>query len=663
MKDHELTTIIDNQISSSIGGYSTELESQMSDALDYYYGEPFGNEIEGRSQFVTREVLEVIEWIKGELLKVFASGDRYVVFDGKNTDDEEQAKQETDYINHIFTKDNEGFQIVYDIIHDCCLQKLAYVKVYVDDIDDNKTVTYTGLSEYQLTQVLEGDEGKEVEPIEADMQFNGFEPFYDVKVRETTTTKKVCVEVIPQEQIIVGKDTSSINLDKASFVAHEKPTTVSELVEAGIDRELAISLPNFDDYSRELPLAREQTEGEDATDHSATDDSMIEKIVQECYMMIDTDDDGVAEFRKIWKSGNEILLNEEIDEMPIVAFSPIPQPHKHVGLSVAELVMDLQLLKSTLVRQMLDNLYLTNNPEKEVVEKNVNINDLLTSVPGGIKRVTQPGSINALTVPYTAGQSMPMLQILDQMKEDRTGQSRHTKGLDADVLNQSTHGAFKDAIQEAQGLTEKIARTLAEGGFSQLFKKIHALSTKNQDKPRVVKLRDKFVEVNPSLWDERKDVTVNVGLGTGSKDKQLKLIGSVIADQKEHMMQGSPLVQPKHIYNSYNKLIELSELKDVSLYYADPSDPQNQPKPTPPQPNPLAEAEMVKAQAAKEMEQLKAQIKMAEKKADIQGKIIVAKMNNESSEKIAILNAEMEALTTGFNTDIGLPGIGAELGY
>lgn len=659
--DRELSAIIQQQIHNGIGSYGAELEDQMADALDYYNGEPYGNEAEGRSQFITREVFESVEWLKGELLKVFASGQRYVIFKAHNEEDEDQAKQETDYTNYVIMDDNDGFQLAHDIIHDTALMKLAYAKVYTEEKEEVNYVEYSGLTETQLALILEGDENTKAELEAADGYFNGLEDIYNAEVKETSVCKEVKVEVIPQEQMVISRNAKSINLDECSFIAQESSMTVSDIIqEYDISFEEAKELPDHNEFEQELAISRQQTEDEDLDLQEATDDSMREKSVYQSNIMIDMDGDGIAELWKVISSGKKILYKEQIPEVEYVAFSMIPQPHKHVGKSPAELVMDIQLQKSVLVRQIFDNLYLTNNPEKEVVQKNVNLNDLLTSEAGGIKRVKEAGSINPLVVPFTAGQSIPMLEILDTMREDRTGQSRHTKGLDADVLRQSTLGAFKEAVSKSNALTEKLARVLAETGFKQLFKKIHSLSTRTQNKPRTLKLNNDYVEVNPSEWNERNGLEVIVGLGTDSKDQMMSQLIALAEKQEQHLLKGSPLVTPKNLYNTYAKMIEISGLKTVTDYFVDP-DTLPPPAPPQPQPNPLAEVEQIKQQGAIQRDQMKYFEDAKGKIAQLNKDIKIAQMNNESRENIAILQAEKEALIAGFNLDLGEQGMGAEL--
>ena len=326
--------------------------------------------------------------------------------------------------------------------------------------------------------------------------------------------------------------------------------------------------------------------------------------VQECYIKLDLDGDGVAELHRVLKSGNTILEIDEWDYIPFVAMSAIPLPHEHVGMSEADLVVDLQEIRTALLRQILDNLYLTNNPEKEAVVGKVNMDDLLVSVPGGIKRVKEPNSINPLTVPFTAGSSLPMLEVLDTMKESRTGVSRHTQGLDADALAQSTKGAFMGALKQASQRIEMIARIFAETGFKVLFRKAHDLIRKYQDVPRTIRIRNDWVEVNPADWRERNDMTVVVGTGNVNDDEMLAKLLQLTEKQEQHLLNASPMVTLKNLYNTYEQIVQKAGLKDVSRYFTDPDTVQ-------PPPSEPSDADKLLA-LQQQVEDLKAALKSRE---------------------------------------------------
>ena len=609
LNDSEVIAILNSQIDNAQGSDLSSVETQQANALDYYYGDKsIIDTEEGESSIITREVLETVERELGRQLKVFASADRTVQFDPSGEEDEEQAEQETDFVNYVFNKENNGFKITNDWIKSALLEKNSYVKVWINEEEEYETETYSNLTDMELEFVMSQEGAEAIEHDEQQVIDEVSQQpvtLHDIKIRTKSTKKQVKIIVVPNEEIGVARSHYELELTNAPFVYH-KPTntTVSDLIEAGFDKDMVTMLPSRTDNENTLTNSRASDADNDRDFNEEADDSMREVEVYECYIRMDYDGDGLAELRKITISGNEVLENEECDFIPFAVISPLPMPHKHIGLSYADLVMPLQDVKTVLMQQMLTNLYMTNSPEREVVQGQVNIDDLLTSKSGSIKRVKAPGMIRDLVVPFTAGQSIPMLDIVDGMIESRVGR---TQPLDPNVLAQSTAGAFAMGTEQDNQLSEKLARTFAETGFRDLFLMIHELVIKHYDQESTVKLRGKYVQVNPTEWKKRYNMSIVVGLGTGNKDAEMGQLREVIADQKEHLLNGSPLVTLQNNYNAYSDLLEISKLK--GQYYTDPQSPEAQQaaqakaqEPPPEDPN------MIMIQANKAIEDQKAQL-------------------------------------------------------
>ena len=589
MTEDELKRIVDHLAHNAVNAYDND---DQGDALDYYYGRPYGNEVEGRSSVATLEVQEAIEWSLPGLIRVFVGGERVAAFDPVGPEDEEAAEQESDLVNHVFSKENNGFLIMYDWLKDALLQRNGYVKVYWNEEEEIKTEVYEGLLDMQLAE-FDGDDSIEITEHTAREEFEQIDTpqgpqtvpvtYHDIKVLRTIPHKGIVIENIPVEEIKVAKNARSIILDECDYVCHETEMKATDLLEMGVDPSILDQLSGgeSEEYDLEYERSIDQDQAYDEQDN-ALDRSMRDIKVKEAYLWVDYDGDGRAEYRKVLKSGNFILINEEIDHCPICSLTPVRMPHQHQGMSKADQVMPIQLIKSTLLRQMLDNLYLTNNPEKEVDENNVNIDDLLSSTPGGIKRVTQMGSIREIAVPFTAGASMPMMELLDTMMQKRTGVNYNTMALDPDVLANSTKGAFMGALEKGNEQMELMARLFAETGIKDLFKKIHHLLRTHQDVPKTVKLRGKWTPVNPQEWRERKDMSISVGLGTASKDSLIQRLMAVAAKQLEAMQMGLPIATPQNYYKTMQKLADAVDLGEG--YFTDPSTIP----PKPPQEDPNA---------------------------------------------------------------------------
>jgi hypothetical protein len=640
MNDSELVGILNNQISNATGGYTSTINDKKATALDYYMGdESLIDAEDGESSVITREVLENVERELGQQLKVFASGERVVQFDPTGEEDEEQAEQETDYVLHIYNKENNGFKISHDWIKSALIEKVSYVKVWVEENEETEVQTYTNLLDIELAQALDQDEVEALEHSERLINLNGIETtVHDIKIRVTEKKKRIKIAAVPGEEIGVARNHNELSLEDCHFVYHKpQGVTASDLIEAGFDKKTVMELPGYSEAENELETSRNYSDDEATTLYDEADASTREIEVYECYIRMDYDGDGIAELRKVTISGDKVLENEECDFIPFASLCPLPMPHKHVGLSYADMLMELQDVKTVLTQQILTNLYFTNLPELEVVEKQiVNIDDFLLRKSGSLKRVTAPGTVNPLVVPFTAGASIPMLDVLDGMIERRVGRSRP---LDPEVLAKTTGMAFAMGQEQDAQLSEKLARTFAETGFKELFGMIHELAIKNSDKEQIIRLRNKYVPVNPTEWKHRENMTVVVGLGTGNQEKEATKLMALAEKQEAHLQMGSPLVTMKNVYNTYAKLVERIGLKEPSLYFTDPESEEAQQTAMMQAQNQQPDPNMLLIQSNMQIEQDKRQVER--EKAQLEAELKVREQDLKERE-LALKEAQMQ---------------------
>jgi hypothetical protein len=599
MTETELKAILAAEIDDALGQMGGELSEQRRKALQYYLGEPFGNEVEGRSKVVSTDVADTIEWILPSLLKIFTAGDDVVRFEPNGPEDEEVAKQATEYVNWIFTRDNPGFLILYTLFKDALLQKNGIAKVWWEEGETATREAYKRKS-LEEAQLILAD--PEIEPIEhSQYEEPGIElgpngvpaetlvSYHDLVVKRRRKAGAVRIVPVPPEEFLISRRARSI--EEAAFVAHRIRKTASELIEMGYDRDLVDRLPGAEDDDP-TGERRERFDLDEEGGQAVADGpnrAMRETWITECYIKTDWDGDGIAERRKVTVggSGQEILDNEPWDgPVPFISVTPILMPHRFFGLSVADLVMDLQLIKSTILRQILDNLYLSNNA-RHVISDQVNLDDMLTARPGGIVRLKNgalpaQGHILPLDTPLVAAQAFPMLEYIDGIRENRTGVTRYNQGLQADTLNKTATG-ITQIMSAAQQRIELIARVFAETGVKDLFRKILELVGGQQSAPRIVRLRNRWVPMDPRNWNTQMDVSINVGLGTGNKDQMLLHLQNLLGIQVQAVrFQGGingPLVTLENIYNTLAKLVENAGLKSADPYFTAPSRTQ---APTPP---------------------------------------------------------------------------------
>lgn len=619
MDEGQIKGIIENEIDNAIGYVDTETTDQRAKALEYYLRYPYGNEVEGRSQIVTGEVAEAIDGALPQLIRVFTTTEDIVSFEPQTPEDEQSAKQATDYCNWVFYRENDGLIILHNWFKDALMSKVGVVKAYWESQEDVNKETYKNLTEDELAMLL-SDPAIEVTSQRVEMMDGGVAgmpiqiPLYTVKVKKVKKYGCVKIENVPPEEFLISKSARSI--EDSPFVAHRKLMTRSELIAMGFDKDIVDGLPSYDDLQYTPERVARFSQGEQPDENISLDYSMQVVEVYECYIKIDTNDDGIAELRKITYSGNEILDDEECDLVPFHSLCPIPIPHKFFGQSLADRTMDIQLIKSTVTRQMLDNLYLTNNARVAVVDGQVNLDDALNATPGGIVRVKSAGAVMPLEVPAVTAQAFPLLEYMDQVQAKRTGVSDQQQGLDPDVLNNVSATAIAAMMKSNSGKLELIARIFAETGVKSLFRGILHLLGKYQDQAKIVRMRGKFVTFDPRTWTNQYDVAINVGLGSGDREQKLAMLQMILGKQEQILTQfgpSNPLVSVAQYRDTLARLIESAGFKDAKAFINEISPEMNQQlsQPQPPAPDQQAEATKIFAEVEREKTQAKAEIDAA----------------------------------------------------
>jgi len=613
--DEELIALVEREENQSYSTNSGKLKEERDEALDYYLGEPFGNEVKDRSQVVTRDVLDTIEWVLPSLLKVFTSGDEVVKFNPREKNDIENAEQETEYINYVVNQKNPGFQLFYTWFKDALLQKSGYVKVWWEVKEETQDERYEGLTEDELAFILQD---KEVEITEQEQYVNEWGmPLYTVKLRKIVPLKQVRITNVPPEEMLVSTRTRAVHLTDSPFVEHRCYKTISDLRAEGYKLDMS-KMQDYDYEDNDRDIYDESGYFQE----SETEEAMRAVMVRDCYMRIDLDGDGIAELARVLIAGTQVLEKEPVDFIPFASICPVPMPHRHIGLSYADLVMDLQLIKSTVTRQILDNIYLSNNTRMAVDPARVNLDDLLVSRPGGIVRTKgdPSGAIQPLINPPMFGQSFNLLEYIDGMRENRTGITKYNQGLDANSLNKTATG-ISAIMGAAQQRIELVARLFAETGVKEMFQMVHALVRKYSDNVEMVKLRNDYVPVDPRGWRKRTDLTISVGLGTGNKDQMMQHLMLILQAQREALQIG--IATPKNVHYALTKLTQNAGFKDADSFWTDP-----EAEGLPQQGNPEQE-QMVKEQMQQMHEEIQ---KLGQEKQKLEAEIL--KRDTDTSVKV-----------------------------
>lgn len=655
MDDYQLSTIVSSEITDALNHFDSEYSQERIRAMDFYMGEPLGNEVEGRSSVVSTEVADTVEAIMPNLMRVFTANDKYVRFNARTSEDVEKAEQVSDYVNYIINHDNEGYKVLYNWFKDALLFRLGVVKYFYEEQEEVDEEEYNGLSEDELVMLLANPDIEVIEQnetvTESYMDEAGelvpLASTYDLSVRVTKRSGKIKIVNVPPEEFLVNRRATS--LEDAYFVCHRTTMTVSDLVAMGYDREEVEAHAGISDLDVDEERTNRFQDTEAVTGTDAADPTLREVVYYECIAKIDYDGDGIAERRRICaigSNGSHILHNEPFDHIPFAVVSPILMPHRLIGRSIYDMTEDLQVIKSTLLRQYLDSVYTSTLPRMGVVEGQVNIDDVLDGTAGGIIRMRQPGMVQPFSGSPVGGEVRPLMDYLDEIKEQRTGMSKASQGLDANALQSTTASAISATVRGAQVKLESYARTMAETGMKSLFKGILHLVTKYDNKPRVVRLRNNFVPIDPREWTSEFDVVVQVGLGTADDEQKIAFLTQIAGKQEQILMQmgvNNPVVSMGQYVNTLRSIAEIGGFKDADQFFNNPQQIQmlEQQMMQGQQAGPSPEQQELEAEMALKRERMMMEIQLEREK--MQAELELRRQELEAEAQLRALKAATDA--------------------
>lgn len=623
--NEQLSEIVGRELNAADSWSNGDLADQQAEALDYYYGQPFGDEEEGFSSVVTRDTLKTVEGIMPSLMKIFASGDTFVEFEPTGAEDDAAAQQATDYLNYVFDKRCDGFTVLYTWFKDALLMKNGLVEVSWSQDELCDIENFVAIESIEL-QALEEEENLEI----VNKEVNEEDPnLYDVTVRRTNYRGRPVVDNIPSSEFRIKARSKSIK--DADFVARVQDVSIGSLIDAGFNRE---------DISEGHGSSLIKNQVEDArfgdVDETADFGNNTQVEYVKAWVKVFDEDSEEMKLYEVHRVGNIVLDKEEVGSVPIINLSPIMMPHKFTGVSVADLVKDIQEIRSKMWRHTLDNLALSNAGRYAAVENQVNLQDLIDNRIGGIVREKVQGAVRQLPVPQLGQATFPFLNELEKEREDRVGVSRMGQGLDPSALTSNTAAtAVNQVMSASQDKIQLIARIFAETGIKELFLQLYRLSRTNNSEVDIVKLRGRFVPVAPYDWKDRYDMAVTVGLGNQNKDQQLMHLNNIST-----MLKGiggteyGYLIQPQHVHTLATEFIKNAGYRNAGQFIGDPSEIK------PPEQAPSAEMVTAKGEAQKDvadaqLKQVQAQAQQAEsqmKQAEFQLKMESMKFEREKFE-------------------------------
>jgi hypothetical protein len=633
----EVEGIVQDAISSAVDFVESEISQDRIKAQRYYDGEVDLGYEQGRSKVVATKVRDTVRAVKPSLMRIFLSTAKPVEYVPHGPEDVAMAEQATEFMHHEFTRLN-GYRVMNDAFQDALVKKQGIVKAYWMTYPEAEIYTYSDLSDDEYAYLVEDDDVTVIEhSVEISMQVDemGMEvemPIHSAKLSVQKEKGELCIESVPPEEFFVDRDAR--NIKDAYIVAHRTEMRAGDLIAMGYEPDEVLKLDSLESGSEmtEAEVFERRGYDMDTSNNEEQDPAMKNVTVTEVYMRIDVDGTGVPVLHKITCGGSayELLDFEPCDEVPFAKFEIDPEPHTFYGRSLAEIVMDDQDAATSVLRSILDNVAMTNNPRLGIVEGAVNIDDVLNNEIGAIVRMRQPGAVQELSVPFTAGQTLGALTYLDSLVETKTGVSRASMGLDPDAMQSTTKSAVQATVQSAAGQVEVMVRNLADG-MRDLFGIMLRLTSKNVDEEQMMRMNGTFVPVDPKVWDSSFDVTTNVGLGTGREEEKMMALTQALQMQTMVYQTYGPqngLVSLTNIRNTLADQLAATGIRNADRYFA-PITPEieaqmlqaqqqaqaEQGQPSDPNAA-FLQAEQMKVQAKMQSDQMKVQLDAQKAAAD-----------------------------------------------
>jgi len=633
----EVEGIVQDAISSAVDFVESEISQDRIKAQRYYDGEVDLGYEDGRSKVVATKVRDTVRAVKPSLMRIFLSTAKPVEYVPHGPEDVAMAEQATEFMHHEFTRLN-GYRVMNDAFQDALIKKQGIVKAYWMTYPEAEIYTYSDLSDDEYTYLVDDDEVTVIEhstEMSVSIDVQGMEvemPVHTVKLSRQQEKGELCIESVPPEEFFVDRDAR--NLKDAYLVAHRTEMRAGDLIAMGFDPDDVLDLDSLESGSEmtEAEVFERRGYDMDTSDNDEQDPAMKNVTVTEAYMRIDVDGTGIPVLHKLTCGGSayELLDFEPCDEIPFAKFEIDPEPHTFYGRSLAEIVMDDQDAATSVLRSILDNVAMTNNPRLGIVEGAVNIDDVLNNEIGAIVRMRQPGAVQELSVPFTAGQTLGALTYLDGLVETKTGVSRASMGLDPDAMQSTTKAAVQATVQSAAGQVEVMVRNLADG-MRDLFGIMLRLMNKNVDEEQMMRMNGMFVPVDPRVWDSSFDVTINVGLGTGREEEKMMALAQALQMQTMVYQTYGPqngLVSLTNIRNTLADQLAATGIRNADRYFA-PITPEieaqmlqmqqqaQEAQGQPADPNAaFLQAEQMKVQGKMQSDQMKMQFDMQKAAAD-----------------------------------------------
>lgn len=610
LDDEKILSLVDQNLRRSIGYYDSELSKERQKVMDYYSAHLPKPAHDGNSKYVSQDVYDAVESMKAALLETFSTGNKTLRFAPQNVEDVQMADVCTEYTDYVLHRQNNLFEVMSTVIHDGLIARAGLCKVYWEQKTDSHLEDIEDLTEEELDMRL-ADEMTEIEEIETDEEYG----LNSGQLRIYRDTSQVKIEAVAPEEFLIEPQCKS--LESAMFLAHRTKKSLSDLIEMGYDEDVVMEINDEDNDFDNDPeiLSRFNDIGADRGFKSNSNQKMSRQVtVVEAFMELDKYGEGVCSLYRIVKSGGTLLECEEVDRLPFVAFVPLPIPHAFHGNNFADKLVAIQNARTVLTRSILDHAMVTNNPRYTVVKGGLtNPRELIDNRVGGIVNVTRPDAINPMAQASLNPFVFQTITMLDQDKEDTSGVSRLSKGLNKDAISKQNSAAMVEQLATMSQQRQKIiARNFANNFLKPLFLKVYQICVENETDEKIVELAGNYVEITPAQWTDKRDVMVEFNLGYGEQETQIqKYLAFHQLFSSDPSLGG--MYGPEQKHQMLAKILDMSGIKNVSDFLKDPK------MIPPPQPDPNQQMQMQMAQ--KQLEISDRQTQVAEQKAAYEAEI------------------------------------------
>ena len=677
VSDEELISILRKSEQDAQSWQDLELLTVRTKANDYYDRKPQGDEEEGQSKVITSEFADTVESVMPSMMRVFASGDDVVEFTPIEQQDEQAAREASQYVPHVLMRENDGFRIMYWWFKDALMSRLGVVTVDVEDVDRVSTEPVQAWTEEQMAMAMEVATEQGATKVEFDVQPDPVPPpaepqldemgqpmlmpepapTFSGTLRRTRTKKRVVVDNVAPEDLLISP-ANVRDIDQASYAGYRKQVTASDL------RRLGLSEDDIDGLSANHTGSPEEDQRQGGMNYAPPrKDSERRLWLVVAYVRVDSDEDGISEMERVvyaHAGGTAGAIIERMEwedgECPIACLTPILMPHTMVGRSLFDQVEDLQDVGTALTRGMLDNVYMTNRP-RPAINGRVDILSVLDVTPGRPIQVSgNENPANAIQwsqVPSIIQPALVALEHMDAVRENRTGVTRYNQGLDANSLNKTASG-INNIMSAAQQRQELMARVMANTGVSRLMRLIYRAAKRcATGEPVSYYGGQDWNTCNPAAWPDDMHLEVSVGTGTGNKVQEIQNL-LMVGQGQEKLIQAQggvdgPLVTKEHIANTFRKMVQAAGFKATQQFVASEKDIEasaGQPPQQPPQ-DPLVQAEQIKAQASTQAKAAELQLKEKQMMADYELKqkelLIKDKELDIKAAELALAREQLQA--------------------